>query len=149
MALKKAGKAPTREQIKKLINKYDTDKNGTLEFHEYQAMVKDWDAVMEEFDNEEARMAAALAAAEPVGGGRRSRKSSKELPDFDTADSGRRSRRDSRELLPNMQALDLSPGQVAVPANTLSPIDQLPAEQREALMAHMKARGAGNRRRSI
>lgn len=158
IALQKAGKNPTRELLKKLFEKYDTDGNGTLEFNEYQGMIKDWDAVVDEFTKEEQRMAAALAAAQPAPTGRRSRQNSKELPELPTDEGGARSRRTSRELLPNMESLDLSPGAGATwggaeakkaLAEGRSALSDLTEEQRQGLMAHVSARGAGNRRRSI
>ena len=50
MALKKAGKEPTRGLVKKLIKRYDTAGNGTLEFNEFQCMLNDWKSIMQEFD---------------------------------------------------------------------------------------------------
>jgi len=99
-ALVRTGKAPTREQVKRLLKKYDADGNGTLEFEEYQHMIANWDADIAEFDSERERLEAALAAAEPQStGATRSRKNSRELPEtggsFSSQRSSRRSSRDT------------------------------------------------------
>jgi hypothetical protein len=45
-ALKKAGKYPTDEQVKELLETFDEDKNGSLSFDEFQKMLQDWDSVI-------------------------------------------------------------------------------------------------------
>jgi len=65
LALERAGKKPTFDLVSALMKKYDTDGNGTMEFNEYQGMLKDWDTVTKMIEEEQARLAAAIAAAEP------------------------------------------------------------------------------------
>lgn len=63
-ALHKAGKiGVTHEKVGRVLTKYDADGSGTLEFDEFQTMVKDWDSVTEELDKEMERTRAAVAAA--------------------------------------------------------------------------------------
>lgn len=66
IALQRAGKDPSDELLQALFNRYDVDGSETLEFNEYQLMLKDWNSVTADIDNEKARLQAALAAAEPA-----------------------------------------------------------------------------------
>jgi len=71
LALHKADKKVTRAQAKRLLKRFDTDGNGTLEFDEYRLMVGDWDRViliLENEDAEAARVESALAAASATAG---------------------------------------------------------------------------------
>jgi len=71
IALHKIDKKVTRAQAKRLLKRFDTDGNGTLEFDEYRLMVGDWDrviAVLENEDAEAARVESALAAASATAG---------------------------------------------------------------------------------
>jgi len=109
-ALVKAGKSVSNELVRTLLAKYDADGNGTLEFDEYQAMIKDWDEVTKEIEDDKARLSAALDAAKPISAPldaakpkTRSRKSSKDLL-FESEGQlemtgGQRSRRSSRDDL--------------------------------------------------
>ena len=71
-ALILAGKRPTREQVEKLLAKHDADGNGTLEFHEFEEMIQNWDAednstVGSENSGGRGGGTAALEADEPTG----------------------------------------------------------------------------------
>jgi len=124
----RAGKNPTREQVKQLVVKYDTDGNGTLEFHEYQEMIKNWEVDLAAFKDEKMRLEAAMAAAEPKKtGGCRSRRTSKD----DTSGSKPSSRHNSGDDIPRLNEAGEPKG--------IS----------EAERAHIASMRGGNRRRSI
>jgi hypothetical protein len=151
-ALIRAGKMPTREQTKLLVEKYDTDGNGTLEWEEYQEMIKNWDKDLEQFSEEKARYAAALAAAEPnpTGAFRTPKISEEDLPILPGSKDGSRrnsrdeSRRNSRDDLPKLAGLDLAQST----NNIAKPMDGITQAERDEIAAKLRARG-GNRRRSI
>ena len=66
IALTRAGReGVSNELLKDLMNKYDLDSNGTLEFNEYQNMISKWDLVVADIEADRQRQQAALAAAAP------------------------------------------------------------------------------------
>jgi len=143
MALERAGKEVSLDLSKKLLKKYDTDKNGTLEFDEYQGMLKDWDAVTAEIESERARLEAALAAAATKPTGTRSRHGSREL-NLDGLDltgaTGNRSRKTSKEG-EGLPAPELTREEIAERLKS--------SKGGDALLGGGESRRAGNRRRSI
>lgn len=148
IALHKAGKfEATKGLVVRIMRKYDLDGNGTLEFNEYQLMIKDWDTVLAEIEDDKNRLAAALAAAEsPIKTGSRSNRSSKELssPCSSNQSSKRGSRRPSRDTLLE-DCLDLA----KKPEVSSRPFaDQITPEEREDIARKLSARG-GRRRRSM
>ena len=64
-ALERAGKRPTDAQVQVMIDKFDDNKDGVMQFNEYVAMVRDWDKILLAMDEETEREQAAVDAAKP------------------------------------------------------------------------------------
>lgn len=84
--LDKVGKKPNETQIKALITKYDSNKDGVLQFSEFQTMIRDWETEISEVDDAAARKLAAEQAAEQPAKGRRSKQSSRLVEGIPTAE---------------------------------------------------------------
>jgi len=144
-ALMKAGKTPSKEQVKKLLTKYDEDGNGTIEFREYQVMIKNWEDDIAQFDSEKARLQAALAAAEPATAPRHGRRSRSRDDIGVGVSAGFRSegasRRHSRDNIPTLTPSDAS--------SPLKAEGELTQADRDEITARLGFAGARNRRVSI
>ena len=57
-ALKKTGKNPSNDQVKKLLATYDADNSGNLSFDEFHKMIKEWDKESEKLEEADAPAAA-------------------------------------------------------------------------------------------
>ena len=62
--LLKCGKSASNDQLKSLIEKFDDNGDGVLQFDEFRNMIGKWDDILAELDGEKARLEDALAAAE-------------------------------------------------------------------------------------
>ena len=62
--LGKCGKKASDAHIKKLIARFDDNGDHVLQFEEFRKMIGEWDSILEEFNDEDERLKAALAAAE-------------------------------------------------------------------------------------
>ena len=65
VALERCGKRPTDKQVRVMLTKIDENGDGVLQFAEFQQMIRDWDKIIFESDEEDARIQAALEAAAP------------------------------------------------------------------------------------
>lgn len=152
-ALMKAGKTPSREQVKQLVTKYDEDGNGTIEFREYQTMIKNWEDDIAEFDSEKARLQAAVAAAEPAITPRQRRSRSRDDIGVGVSAGFRSegaSRRHSRDNIPTLSERITRNSSIASYASTpIKAERELTQADRDEIAARLGPTGARNRRASI
>jgi len=140
VALQRAGKHPSRKQVEALLRKYDADNSGAIDFDEYQKMIKNWDGDLEQIESEEARLAAALKAAEPVMTG-----ACAPSPRIEAKTGSKNgSRRASRDDIPNLSGLDLAKP-TAKPARDGS--SELTQADRDHIAAQLNLKGGGGGRR--